>query len=217
MKNAKFLILALATSLFALPADDVVPIPNREYVPALHEALSNAKKSIHVLMFTARYYNRYPNDANSVILRDLIEAKKRGVDVKVILDASNWNISNTINNKRFGDTLASCGVEVYYDSLDVTTHCKMLIVDGYITILGSTNWSYFALEKNNEAAVLIRSKAVADYFENYFQRILKSSRRELPEKFQEITSYRTGESLFRQIVDPICRLFSKKSTQEVEQ
>ena len=55
-------------TLWSLPADDVIPIPNREYFPALHEALKNAREKIYVLMFTARYYPDYPDDANSVIL-----------------------------------------------------------------------------------------------------------------------------------------------------
>ncbi len=184
-----FIILMLAsTPVFSFPVDDVVPIPDREYLPALHEALSSAKKSIHVLMFTARYYPRYPNDANAIILRDLIGAKKRGVDVKIILDASDWNAGNTYKNKLFGDSLARCGIEVYYDPIDVTSHDKLVIIDGYITIVGSTNWSYFAIAKNNEASVLIKSKPVAEYFEKYFQTVLRLSTKKLPEGLIEAGS-----------------------------
>lgn len=169
-------------TLWSLPADDVIPIPNREYFPALHEALKNAREKIYVLMFTARYYPDYPDDANSVILKDLIDAKKRGVDVKVILDASSWNVSNSISNKMFGDSLAQSGVEVYYDPIEITSHDKLILIDGYITIVGSTNWSYYALERNNEASVLIKSKPVTEAFENYFEEILKFSTREFPSR-----------------------------------
>lgn len=174
--------IVLIGILNAYPADDVIPIPNREYFKALHEALRNAQEKIYVLMFSARYYPEYPNDANSVILKDLIDAKKRGVEVKVILDASSWNLSNTYSNKMFADTLKAAGVEVYWDPVDVTSHDKLVMIDGYITIVGSTNWSYYALERNNEASVLIKSKQVTEAFEKYFFDILKFSTAEFPEK-----------------------------------
>lgn len=186
MKIGRFLALLglVALPLFSFPADDVKPLYNREYMPALHEVLSGAQKSIHILMFTFRYYPRYPNDANSIIINDLINAAKRGVDVKLILDASDWNVSNTIKNKAVGDSLSRCGIDVYYDPRDVTSHDKLIIVDDYIVILGSHNWSYFALEKNNEASVMIKSRPFAEAYENHFQSVLRLSTKELPEKFQ---------------------------------
>ena len=158
----------------------VKPIYNREYLPALHEALQNAKKSINIAMFTFRYYPNYPNDANSVIISDLIAAKKRGVDVKVILDCSDWNRSNTLQNKMVGDSLKKVGIDVYYDPVDVTTHDKLIIVDDSITIVGSHNWSYYALERNNEASVLIVSKELAKQYKEHFMDILRLSTKEVP-------------------------------------
>jgi phosphatidylserine/phosphatidylglycerophosphate/cardiolipin synthase-like enzyme len=180
VKRVLVFTLFLGSSLFALPAKDVVPLPNRDYVPALHKALQGAKKSIHITMFTMRYYPQYPNDANSIIISDLIEAKRRGVDVKLILDASNWNLNNTRQNKMVADSLQRAGVDVYFDPLNVTTHNKMILIDGEITILGSHNWSYYALERNNEVSVLIRSKEVTRAFERVFQEILKHSSKTLP-------------------------------------
>ncbi|MGB9823542.1 MAG: phospholipase D-like domain-containing protein [Candidatus Hydrothermia bacterium] len=178
------LLILLPSLVFSYPAD-VVPIPNREYVPALHNALKNAEKTIKIFMFSARYYPQYKNDANSLILNDLISAAQRGVDVEVILDASNWNRSNTLDNKAFADTLRKCGVKVYFDPPDVTSHDKLIIVDGKITIVGSTNWSYYALERNNEASVLIYSEEVADYFTKYFEKVKDLSTEKMPEWFLE--------------------------------
>ncbi|MEK7290856.1 MAG: phospholipase D-like domain-containing protein, partial [Planctomycetota bacterium] len=44
------------------------------------------------------------------------------------------------------------------------THNKILVIDNYITIVGSTNWTYSALKKNHEASVLIKSRSVAESF-----------------------------------------------------
>lgn len=181
---ASFCTLLFTGILFAYPAD-VIPIPNREYVPALHQALQSAEESIKVFMFSARYYPQYKNDANSLIINDLTSAALRGVNVEVILDASNWNRSNTLDNKQFADSLKKCGVKVYFDPPDVTSHDKLIIIDGKITIVGSTNWSYYALERNNEASVLIYSEEVAKYFTKYFEKVKELSTERMPEWFLE--------------------------------
>ncbi len=178
------LLLLFVGAVYSYPAD-VIPISNREYVPALHQALQSAQKTIKIFMFSARYYPQYKNDANSLILNAIIDARKRGVDVEVILDASNWNRSNTLDNKAFADTLKKAGVKVYFDPPDVTSHDKLIIVDSYITIVGSTNWSYYALERNNEASVLIYSPEVAEYFEKYFEKVKELSTEEMPQWFLE--------------------------------
>ncbi len=159
----------------------VQPIFNREYVPALHEALQNAQKSIHIFIFTFRYYPNYPHDANSVIIGDLIAAKQRGVEVKVIMDCSSWNRSNTLKNKMVGDSLKKVGIEVYYDPVDITSHDKLVIVDDSLVFVGSHNWSYFALERNNEASVKVVSKEVARAYEEHFQTVLRLSTEEVPD------------------------------------
>jgi len=170
--------LLIAGFLFSYPASNVIPIPNREYLPMLHKVLTSAKKKIDVFMFEARYYPQYPDDPNAVIVKDLIDAHKRGVKVTVLLDASTWNVSNTIQNKQFGDTLRSAGVDVWYDPPDVTSHDKLIIVDDSVVIVGSTNWSYYALERNNEVSVVIYSKEVAKALEKHFHDVLRLSTRE---------------------------------------
>ncbi len=185
MRKLLYAALLIPSLLMALPADDVVPLPNRDYYPTLINAIRNAKKTLHIFMFSARYYRRYKDDPNSVLLNEIINAHKRGVDVIVILDASSWNVSNTLKNKEFGDSLKSAGVEVHYDPIDITSHDKLIIIDGYITFVGSHNWSYFALARNNEASVMIKSKAVAEYFEKHFQDVLRLSTDDVPKEMLE--------------------------------
>jgi phosphatidylserine/phosphatidylglycerophosphate/cardiolipin synthase-like enzyme len=168
--------------LTALPANDVKVITNRDYFPAVIELFENAQESIYVFMFSARIYIEYPDDVNWELMRGLVAAKKRGVDVKVILDASSWNTDNTFKNKHMADSLTAGGVEVYYDPLDVTSHPKLLIVDHRYTVVGSTNWSYYAIELNNEASVVIDSEPVAAAFEEWFNKNLDLSSTKLKMK-----------------------------------
>ena len=50
-----------------------------------------------------------------------------------------------------------------------------MVIDRYITIVGSTNWTYSALRKNHEASVIIRSRDVAVAFERKLEKIEKLS------------------------------------------
>ena len=147
---------------------DVVPVSDRGYFGELHKALAGAKKSIHIAAFEFKYYPNYGNSSMNVIVNDLIEAKRRGVDVKVVVDEYS-------DRDNAYDVLAANGVEIKYDSNSTTTHAKLFIVDGEIVILGSTNLSYTSFEKNNEVNVLIRDGRVAGYFESYFRRLWESS------------------------------------------
>ena len=61
------------------------------------------------------------------------------------------------------------------DNPNTTTHTKLIIVDGKIVLVGSTNWSHTAINKNHEANVLIYSEEVAQEFERYFSKIWSES------------------------------------------
>lgn len=166
----------LKVGCWGFPAKDVQVITDRQYVEAVRRCLMNAKSSVKMMMFEASYYSTYPNSPSNLLIRELITAKKRGVDVKVILEQREGSERATLSNRETGALLARSGVDVVYDPLTVTTHTKLLIIDGEISILGSTNWTYHALDKNHEVAVVIRSPEVADDLQNYFQNVWKTSR-----------------------------------------
>jgi cardiolipin synthase len=62
-------------------------------------------------------------------------------------------------------------VDVIFDSPQKTTHAKLMIVDEQMTLLGSTNWTYYALTHNHEASLVIRSKEVAKELADYFNQV----------------------------------------------
>jgi phosphatidylserine/phosphatidylglycerophosphate/cardiolipin synthase-like enzyme len=66
-------------------------------------------------------------------------------------------------------------VDVIFDSPEKTTHAKLMIVDAQMTLLGSTNWTYYALTNNHEASLLIRSKEVAKELTDYFNQVKAAS------------------------------------------
>ena len=174
-----FILSVSITACSGVPAESVEMINNRDCAPALFNAIVSAEESIHIIMYSGGYYPDHPEGINRRIYGALIKAKEDGLDVKIILDASDWNPGNTEKNSRLGEYLEANGVPVWWDPPDITTHCKCIIVDGHTVIIGSTNWTYYALSHNNEANVLIESEPLAQQFETYFQDILTVSTDEL--------------------------------------
>jgi len=169
-----FLFLIISFYLphaIGLPAEDVQPVMDAHYFQVAKKMIQEAKYSIQVMMFEMGYYDRNPNTPSNLLIRELINAKKRGVKVEVVLEVREGEDRTAKRNRHTGKMLSEEGVEVIYDSLSKTTHAKYVVVDGRLTLLGSTNWTYYALTNNNEASVLIRSKEVAKAFVDYFNQV----------------------------------------------
>ena len=160
-----------AQHAFGLPAEDVQVVLSAQYLDVAKKMIQEAKHSIQVMMFEMGYYDGYPNTPSNVLVKDLINAKKKGVKVEVILEVREGEDRTTKRNRHTGKILSEGGLEVIYDSPSKTTHAKLMVVDQYLSLLGSTNWTYYALTTNNEVSVLIRSKELAKELINYFNRV----------------------------------------------
>ena len=164
-----FLVSTFYLSLsFGLPAEDVQLVTDAKYFQVANKIIREARSSIQIMMFEMGYYDKYPNTPSNLLIKELIDAKKRGVKVEVILEAKEGRDRTTERNRQTGKILSDGGVEVVYDSLFKTTHAKWMVVDGQLALVGSTNWTYYALTNNNEVSVLIRSKQVAKELIDYF-------------------------------------------------
>lgn len=160
-----------------LKTKKVIPLAvKKDYSNQLHNLLSQAQKRIHIIMYGMRYYPQYPDSIVNTILNDLIGAKKRGVEVKVLLDKSDYNQKLNSFNEEAAQYLENNGIEVRFDSPEVHTHAKLVIVDG-ATFLGSSNWGYGGLKLYLGSNVLLLDPQITDAYEKYFQRLwLQGSR-----------------------------------------
>ena len=175
-KPINILLFILFTTLYpllsySLPAEDVQLVMDAQYFQVAKKMIQEAKSSIQVMMFEMGYYDKYPSTPSNLLIKELIDARKRGVKVEVILEVREGEDRTTKRNRQTGKILSEGGVEVIYDSLSKTTHAKLMVVDGQLALLGSTNWTYYALTNNNETSVLVRSKEVAKAFTDYFNRV----------------------------------------------
>lgn len=146
---------------------------NRDYFPLMYSLFENSKKSIYCVMYNINSYD-YENEITK-LLDKLIVAHEKGVVVKVLLEQSDWNSDVTNSNHQVGDYLKSYGIEVRYDPLTVTTHCKLFIIDSLYVMVGSTNWTISAVNSNNEANALLEGEEIALDFVGYFENLWKNS------------------------------------------
>jgi len=168
-------IVILPQSLFALPAEGVTPINNRGYVASVHKLFQNAQSSIRIMAYQAWFYEDYPDSDSNIFLEELIDARKRGVDVKVFLETSNWNQNLDNKNKDYAKRLEDANIPVFFDHKEITSHEKVIIIDGFATVVSSNNWSHFSLWINNEVAVIIWSRQVAKAFGEYLNELMRQA------------------------------------------
>jgi len=118
------------------------------------QALNSAQHQILVQAFSF---------TSAPIATAIVNARKRGVDVRVILDKS--NAGRGYSGATF---LEHANVPVLIDARHAIAHNKVMIIDGQTVITGSFNFTKAAEQNNAENLVLIHNSAIADqYVQNW--------------------------------------------------
>jgi phosphatidylserine/phosphatidylglycerophosphate/cardiolipin synthase-like enzyme len=169
------------TNSISLPAAkssevDVVLLANEDYYPFLRQRIRMARKSIYgtVYLFkTAPFRDNEPAE----LLRELIAASKRNVDVELILERApeNQNKEYAEANAHAAEMLRKGGVRVHTDSVNVTTHSKTFVIDGRYCFVGSHNFTHAAMAQNEELSVFIDSPVLAGKISEFIRQIPLSS------------------------------------------
>lgn len=168
-----------ATSRFAAscPVQPVVlvetrPIGTKLGNPALIETIDSwinqigsAEKSVDLEHF---YLSTWPGEPSEEVLAALGEAVRRGVKVRLILDARMYR-----TYPRTADSLAKVpGFAVrlvdFGRIAGGVQHAKYFLVDRQVVLLGSQNFDWRALEHIHELGVRIRDARVAADFQQVF-------------------------------------------------
>jgi phosphatidylserine/phosphatidylglycerophosphate/cardiolipin synthase-like enzyme len=93
---------------------------------------------------------------NASIAKALLEAKKRGVSVTIILDKSNRHDQYTA-----ADFTRNSGIPTFIDGKHKIAHNKVIILDSQTVITGSYNFSRSAEESNAENIIILQSAEIA--------------------------------------------------------
>lgn len=112
-----------------------------------------------------------------LVVRALLDALKRGVRVRVMVPGRHIDagIVRRASQGLWG-ALLNAGVEMY-EFLPTMFHCKVMVVDGLVTSVGSTNFDPRSFRLNDEANLNVYDAGFADEQERLFERDLAACRR----------------------------------------
>nr|WP_246209516.1 phospholipase D family protein [Wolbachia endosymbiont of Atemnus politus] len=130
-------------------------------IPIISE-IDRSKESILVQEYTFTL---------GTVAKSLINAKERGVDVRVILDKSQLHSKYSVINGLFAS-----GIPVWIDDKPKIAHNKVIIIDNQKVITGSFNLSKTAEKGNAENLLIIENypELVQQYLKNWEMRMLQS-------------------------------------------
>lgn len=97
------------------------------------------------------------------IIEELISAKKRGIDVRIIADALNASARHS----RVKD-LRENGVPVKIENYAGKMHSKTMIIDDKYLLLGSMNFSYSGENRNDENFIILANPEAAKFYKSFF-------------------------------------------------
>jgi phospholipase D len=110
------------------------------------------------------------------ILRAVAAAKRRGVDVAVILDKTQDRHGDTRGRYSAAVYLVHAGVPVWIDDAPAIAHSKIIILDDDAVVTGSFNFTKSADERNAENVVVLDSPEVALWFSRNWEARRAASR-----------------------------------------
>ena len=112
--------------------------------------------------------------SDNEILNALIVAKRRGIEIKVILDANRLPLELDLHgfpNKQAVEVLMKNGipVKIFRSSRGSEMHLKMALFDDQKIFIGSCNWTYGSFTFNSEGSFFINSWIVFPEFLRIFE------------------------------------------------
>ena len=142
---------------------------------------SESMQLMYLLMITAAEHSIDLSSSYFVpdeLSRDtLVAALRRGVRVRIITPGPHIDSETVRRASRalWGDLLEA-GAEIY-EYQPTMFHCKVLVADGLVASVGSTNFDERSFRLNDEASLNVYDAAFAAHQVEVFERDLKSSRR----------------------------------------
>jgi phosphatidylserine/phosphatidylglycerophosphate/cardiolipin synthase-like enzyme len=130
------------------------------YEDTARRVIRSAQQSLVVMLYVLRAEDDGPV---ARLMNDVVDAHKRGVQVIVLLDRGRDFVSGALDEKHQAaqQYFTRHGVQVVLDELERTTHAKCVIADKRLVLIGSHNWTRYALTYNREWSVLHDDAAMA--------------------------------------------------------
>jgi phosphatidylserine/phosphatidylglycerophosphate/cardiolipin synthase-like enzyme len=132
--------------------------PGQNCTHLIVDAINQAKQSVYVQAYSF---------TSAPIAQAIVEAKHRGLDVKVILDKSQIR-KNSYSSAKY---LMNNHIDTFIDHRPAIAHNKVIIIDNNALITGSFNFSKSAQMRNAENVIIIHDHDLSKkYLENWIKR-----------------------------------------------
>jgi len=120
---------------------------------------------------------------NRLTVEALVAAARRGVRVRIVVPgrATDARVGRWAAQALYGDLLEA-GVELY-EYQPTMIHCKVLVVDGTWTSVGSANFDDRSFQLNDEANLNVFSAELAEEQIRYIELDIERSKRMVPRRW----------------------------------
>ena len=153
----------------------VTPILSPDTSGEILTLLARARERIEIEQASIRNAS---GDQLDPFLSAAVNASRRGVAVRILLDGSRYNDEGPADNNEMVDLVNSLarreGLPISARILDPTAgnleavHTKGVIVDGRIVMISSINWNANSPNFNREAGVILEDPSLGGYFSSVF-------------------------------------------------
>jgi competence ComEA-like helix-hairpin-helix protein len=160
-----------------------VLLRDSNYYYFTQKLLKTARKKIRLVMFFFMFLDE-KNHPSDKFMKELVKAKERGVNVKVILDHQDEDDpkASSIINKGAFDYLRKNKIRVVFDTEEIATHTKLLLVDDKHVVVGSHNWTAGSFFVYRDTSVYINSGKLSDIYNSHFESLWKKYRKQSSRK-----------------------------------
>lgn len=160
--SCSFFSVSYADKFDSNSAYQVCFTPGENCTQKIVNVINNATRSILVQAYS------FTSDP---IATALIEAKDRGVDVRIILDKSQIGK----NSYSSSQNLINSHIPVWIDYKPAIAHNKVIVIDGSEVITGSFNFTKAAQQKNAENLLIVNDQKLAQLYEHNWDIRLKQA------------------------------------------
>ena len=163
MKKAIFILLFFSINAIAIPANiSVCFTPSENCAGEIVNEINSAQRTLFIQAYQF---------TSAPIASAVASAKRRGVDVRIILDKTQASEKRYSAAKFFSDS----GIPVWIDRHVAIAHNKVMIIDNKEVITGSFNFTKAAQQRNAENLLIIKSVEVANLYQNNFYKRMGAS------------------------------------------
>lgn len=141
-------------------------LPDGEFFTELTRAIRQASQEITMAYFLIKPSASKDNKPTA-IMHELGLARKRGVQVTVLLERSDHFADVDTANNRAAAMLREQGIQVRFDAPNRTTHAKLAVIDRRFCFIGSHNLTQAALTYNHEFSLLLDDREIAAQLLHY--------------------------------------------------